>query len=136
MAFDWDSPIEVAERVKELLEARAYDSGDGMGASLALDATSPRASLLGSVQEVGLVQSFGAAVGASTEWALTRQGVASLRPCVELAEPLPVCRIRECVPLQEQTTFELVLQLRRDGWVWKTPPSSCPGPCQSLVCLR
>ena len=95
--------------------------GMGWGASLALDATSPRASLLGSMQEVGLIQSFGAAVGASTEWALARQGVASLRPCVELAEPLPVCRIRECAP-RCKTTSELVLQLRRDGWVWKKLP--------------
>ena len=119
--FQWDPPGMLSDIVKELLEAGAYEQADGTGGHLAVDAADARAALLSAMAEAGFVQHVGATAGES-RWALTRQGVMSVQPCVDLADPLPVCRIRDGVPVADRTHFELMLQLRHGGWVWRRLP--------------
>lgn len=108
--------------VSELVTAGAYPEADET------DWFTPRApgdvDSLRAWQDAGLV----ASCGRGRRWHLTASGVANLRACWQVASPEPCFRPRAGVPLQEQTSFELLCHLRSEGWAWRPLPARRPFP--------
>ena len=78
---------------------------------------------LQALQDAGAVSSFDTADG--IRWKFTLYGVRRLHLAADYAEPQQVFRPRLDLALADRTSFELVHELERQGWVWHLwlPPS-------------
>ena len=78
---------------------------------------------LQALQDAGAVSSFDTADG--IRWKFTRDGLRRLHFAADHAEPQQVFRPRLDLALADRTSFELVHELERQGWVWHLwlPPS-------------
>lgn len=52
-------------------------------------------------------------------WVLTEQGVQDMCHCFRLREPYSLFEVRQQLPLQDRSMFELIVGLTEQGWQWR-----------------
>ena len=103
----------VSQVLSELMTAGAY-AGSGIGLGMP---TRGHLDLLMALMEEGIVEHSGDLVDA--RWSLTWRGRSQMSSVAELHEPTPVFAVRDHLPLEDNTSYELNKLLDADGWVWK-----------------
>ena len=110
---------EIHNLLHGMVTAGAFESSqDSLGFS-AMQTQMPVLQMLG---QHGLVTSTGRE---DIRWYFTDKGTKQLTTCSKLENPSRVFRIREHLPLQERSTYELMIAMQEAGWEWRRwmPPS-------------
>ena len=47
-----------------------------------------------------------------------------LTPLQDLSAPLPICKVRDAIDMQDRTNYELLLLLEDRGFTWQSMPGS------------
>ncbi len=72
--------------------------------------------ILRKMEEKGLVSQRVA--GAASPWFFTEAGISSVSRCSMMADRGPVFVVRESIPLQDMSNYELLVKLDQVGWAW------------------
>ena len=102
-----------------MVTAAAFESSED---SLGFSAVQTQMPVLQMLAQHGLVTSTGRE---DIRWHLTDKATKQLTTCSKLENPSRVFRVREHLPLQERSAYELMMAMQEAGWEWRrwVPPS-------------
>ena len=105
--------------LRGMVEASAFVTHEE---SLGYSALPEEVSILQGLEQHGLVAAAG---HEDVRWSFTELGTKELTSCLRLSAPSRVFQLREGIPLQDKTTYELMMSLQEEGWEWQrwVPPS-------------
>ena len=102
-----------------MVTAAAFESSEDSPGFSAVQTQMP---VLQMLAQHGLVTSTGRE---DIRWHLTDKATKQLTTCSKLENPSRVFRVREHLPLQERSAYELMMAMQEAGWEWRrwVPPS-------------